>query len=325
MTDREAEFDRFLSKTEWKDWHANNLAGDASSRSYKRLSKDGKSIIAMDAPPDAAEDTRPFIEIVRYLCSVGLSAPVILAQDTAKGFLILEDLGQDDFASILRGSPFEETALYTAATDVLVHLRRQATPALKQMTPDVAGDMVRIVGEFYVDDSTLSDDLEAEITIAIANLCGLPDVIALRDYHAENLIWRSSEKGLARVGLLDFQDAFLAPDGYDLASLLRDARRDVSADCAETVLTHYAKMTAQPVSEVRDAIACLSVQRNLRILGVFARLIKVAGKQRYGAMLPRVWDHVMRDLDHPALGKLQGLVRKGIPNPSHPSIAKWAT
>jgi aminoglycoside/choline kinase family phosphotransferase len=155
---------------------------------------------------------------------------------------------------------------------------------------------------------------------ALANFAPDPTTLALRDYHAENLIWRPEHKGARRVGLLDFQDAFVAPAGYDLASLLRDARRDVASSVANETIDYFATRTkAGP--EFRTGLACLGVQRNLRILGVFARLATTMGKPRYLAFMPRVWGHILQDIENPNLTNLKQAVMDTVPAPT-PSYLK---
>ena len=148
-----------------------------------------------------------------------------------------------------------------------------------------------------------------------------PDTLALRDYHAENLIWRPELVGLARVGLLDFQDAFVAPLGYDLASLLRDARRDVPDDICAAMVAHFMAETGAG-ADFPAQLACLGAQRNLRILGVFARLAVEMGKTRYIPMIPRVWAQLQKDLAHPALSDLRAAVSDILPAPDAALLAR---
>jgi len=323
MVSRQSDIATFLHGTIWQDWATNKLPVDASARSYQRLTQGTESVILMDAPPDTGEDVRPFIKIANHLVDVGLSAPRILKMDVESGFLLLEDLGATDFATVLKNTPENDIDLYRTAADVLLHLRQGPAPDLTVMSPAVGGDMVRIVGEFYVSSKALADDLAHGVEVALASNCGPPEFMALRDFHAENLIWRPNQSDRARVGLLDFQDAFIAPDGYDLASLLRDARRDVRPQCADETIRYYAQKSGQTERTLKTALATLSVQRNLRILGVFGRLIQVQKKHRYIPMLPRVWAHIMQDLEHPALAHLQAIASKGIPDPTHSSITVW--
>lgn len=314
MPDRDVLITEFLAQTKWRDWDRSSIAGDASARSYHRLKQADDAVILMDAPPDNGEDTTPFAGMATFLTRHGLAPPQILAHDHANGFMVLTDLGQSDFAKWLTTHPADQPALYTAALDVLVHLQGvTAPPDLKRMTPQVGADMVCIVCKHYA--QVPADALQREMQRALETHAPIADTLALRDFHAENLIWRPHHHGHDRVGLLDFQDAFIAPAGYDLASLLRDARRDVAPALADELIRYFMGQTGA-ADGFRSQLACLGVQRNLRILGVFARLSKQMGKPRYLSFMPRVWDHILRDLADPALADLKQCVLDTLPPPT---------
>lgn len=312
MAERAALIRSFLAASPWADWAQAPLAGDASARRYWRLQKGAKSVILMDAPPATTGPSGPFVTIAHWLTSRALAAPEILAHDPKAGLMVLSDLGPTDFAATLEtATAAREAELYLAATDVLIHLRAAPPPAgLARMTPEQGAAMIGVLAH-YAPGADLGP-LQAALCQALTTFAPRADTLALRDFHAENLIWRAGADGLQRVGLLDFQDAFLAPDGYDLASLLRDARRDVSPATRSAVLAHYAAQTGAD-ARFETRIAVLGVQRNLRILGVFARLATEAGKPTYLRFLPRVWQHIMNDLTAPGLGDLHRLVCDTLP------------
>ena len=128
MSDRNSLRAGFIARAGWGDASERLLAGDASFRKYFRLTRGGNTIVVMDAPPPQ-EDVQPFVRIGRHLTHLGLSAPDILAEDPAHGFLLLEDLGDDTFARVLAAGG-DEGGLYTRATDVLVALHRVEDPEL---------------------------------------------------------------------------------------------------------------------------------------------------------------------------------------------------
>ena len=314
MSDRTSLIDGFLAGSAWQDWTRTPLAGDASARRYHRLTAGGHSVILMDAPPENGEDTVPFMQIAMLLRDAGFAAPDVLLHDTKNGLLLLSDLGTTDYAQWLRQHPSDETALYQSAATVLLKLEEVTPPPhLKRMTPSVGAEMVEIIGTHY--SHAPVKDLCTQVQKALEEFAPEPTVLALRDYHAENLIWRTDKTGIDQVGLLDFQDAFVAPPGYDLASLLRDARRDVSPAVISETITYFSART-KAKGPFRTSLACLGVQRNLRILGVFARLVSEFGKPRYSAFMPRVWAHIMEDLQDPALVTLRQAVMDLVPEPT---------
>jgi aminoglycoside/choline kinase family phosphotransferase len=315
MSDRTKQMTEFLAKTPWATWTQTPLAGDASSRRYLRLSDGENSAILMDANPKTGETTQTFTNIGQWIRSQSLCAPKVLLHDTKRGFLLLEDLGREDFARHLAAHPTHVTTLYTAATDILIQLDAAQPPEnLTAMTPEIGGEMVGMTAQWYgnPNQSQIVDEIAEHLT----QLCPIADTMALRDFHAENLIWRPNLEGTNRVGLLDYQDAFIAPRGYDLVSLLRDVRRRVDPSLGQAMNAYFIAKTGVD----RSALACLSVQRNLRILGVFSRLARRDQKLRYVSMIPHIWEMIILDLQHPALQKLQTCVATTLPAPENSAI-----
>lgn len=328
MTDRTALATAFLDRTEWAGVPRGLLAGDASNRRYERLTRaDGETAVLMDAPPEKGEDIAPFVHIAGYLCDIGLSAPRIMAQDNEHGFLLIEDLGDDLFARILERQPEIEKPLYETATDVLVTLHRARMPRLERYDAPLMTELAALAFTKYqnatigLDNDALTRFEQRFEDVLLQNLHG-PDVLIQRDYHAENLLWLPDRTGVARVGLLDFQDAMAGHCAYDLVSLLQDARRDVPPGLQEQMIRRYIAATGMDDHTYRTAYAVLGAQRNLRILGVFARLGTEYGKPHYIDLIPRVWAHLERDLDHPALAPVADLILTALPAPGPDILAR---
>lgn len=329
MSDRDALIARFLDQAGWGRAIRRPLAGDASFRHYDRLTLDGTTAVLMDAPPPK-EDVRPFLGIARHLSGLGYSAPAIMAADEALGLVLLEDLGDDLYTRVLKGANAErEMALYAAAIDLLADLHTRPAP------PDLARyDEARLLAEtelfldWYIPrrfgrtaEPAEREAYRATWRAVLPLAWRAPAALALRDYHADNLIWLSAVRqkagdptGFRRVGLLDFQDAIVAPFPYDLVSLLEDARRDVPMPIVEAMMMRY--LAARP--ELDEAIFCtayavLGAQRNVRILGIFSRLAVRDGKERYLGFLPRVWGLVERDLAHPSLAPVAAWFARAAP------------
>jgi hypothetical protein len=136
-----------------------------------------------------------------------------------------------------------------------------------------------------------------------------PPTWVLRDFHSPNLLWLAKHKGLARLGILDFQDAVLGPAAYDLASLLQDARVDVAETTELALLGRYLRRrsAADPSFDGTEFIriyVTLASQRASKILGIFARLDRRDGKPQYLRHMPRIWGYLQRSLAHPALAQL---------------------
>jgi aminoglycoside/choline kinase family phosphotransferase len=303
----------WIARSNWSTWKRDPIAGDASARRYERLVKDNETtVILMDAPPSTCGSQSSFVDIALHLRGLGLAAPQVFEWDDALGLMVIEDLGGVDFAQHLKRSQTDELSLYENAVDVLRALQSAPPPpGLNRMTPDIGADMIDIAFEWAATDKSV--ELETAIKTHINDLLNQvdpnPNVLSLRDYHAENLIWRPQHSELARVGLWDFQDALVTHATYDLASLLRDARRDVTPDLLNLLLPRLVQNKGD-LDQRRAAFHVIAVQRNLRILGIFNRLAQQDGKKTYLGLIPRVWAHLKTDLSTPACAMLAPLVQR---------------
>ena len=309
----------FLAQTGWDKSNRTALAGDASTRRYERLTLQDAPAVLMDAPPDGVDSVADFAKIARHLHSLSLSAPKILGEDAAQGFMLLEDLGDNLYPHQIAADPSSEQPLYEAATDVLLHLQSAAPPKdLPNLTAEDWAEAAALVIDFYrkavAGDADGRAEFVATLTDALIRHADGPRVLILRDYHAENLLWLPDRKGLARVGLLDFQLAQMGQPGYDLVSLLQDARRSVPVAIETAMINRFSKANGLDPDRFRTAYATLGAQRALRILGIFSKLAQ-QGKPRYIAMIPHVWAQLQRNLAHPALSDLQAVCAKWLPPP----------
>ena len=278
----------------------------------------------------AAGRVDAFVACAGYLRDLGLSAPRVIAADFGSGLAVLEDLGDDLYARLTEDG-VDETPLYDAAADVLVRLHAQPPPDVLHadgaVWPLLAYDAValKIGGDLFLEwlprlhpeldfgEAACSEWEAIWAPIRLAGESGA-SVFCHRDFHAENLIWLPRRVGPARVGLLDFQDAVRAHPAWDLSMLLHDARRDVSPEREQAVLSRY--FAARPDVDRGELIAsfhALGALNNARILGLFARLVVRDHKPRYKAFMPRLWRYLDRCLTDPALAGLAAWFERHMP------------
>ncbi|PCD76602.1 aminoglycoside phosphotransferase family protein [Pseudothioclava arenosa] len=322
MTARADEIDRFLTDAGWGSASRAALTGDASTRRYQRLRRGEDAAILMDAPPGG--DTPRFVEIAEWLLTQGYSAPRLFAQDALRGLLLLEDLGDGLIARLVAAHPDREAPLYRAITEFLLALHRHPAPSnLERLDGPRLGEMVTITAEWY---PCRSPETAAQLPALIRQVYeayAREDlVMCLRDFHAENIIWLPERAGVARLGLLDFQDAVAAHPAYDLVSALQDARREVSREVEHAEIRHYSSQIGIEQGRFEAIYALLGLQRSLRILGVFARLCKAGGKPQYVSLLPRSWAYIQRNLEHPALADLRAPMAAAYPAPDDELLQK---
>jgi aminoglycoside/choline kinase family phosphotransferase len=307
----------FLAAAGWAGAQVLPLAGDASFRRYFRVLGDGRRAVLMDAPPPH-EDPRPFIRVAEHLTGVGLAAPRILHRDLDLGLLLIEDFGDDRLRETLDADPAQEMGLYGGVVDVLVALHAHAPAAdLPVHGLDTWLDEVMLFPDWYGPAVDLTLDRDAfraawhQVLEPVAS-DGIAPVTVLRDFHAENIMLIDGGEGVARFGLLDFQDALVGHPAYDLASVLEDARRDVTPSVERAMIDAYVAATGRDVRFER-AYWALAAQRNMRILGVFCRLWKRDGKPGYRKFQPRMWGLFERDLAAPGLAPLKAWFDANVP------------
>jgi tRNA threonylcarbamoyl adenosine modification protein YjeE len=344
---------QFLSEAGYADAIRQRMAGDASTRSYARLVRDDGVVILMNSPrrPDGpavydgksysaavhlAEDVKPFVAIADGLRERGFSAPVIRHADLDAGFLITEDFGS---AGFIEGDPPRPiTARYQTATDTLAALHRQALPEilpLPQQTtytiPTFDTDALLVEAglmlEWYLPDRGVepTDDMRAEFVTMWRDLLAKPAAAektwVMRDFHSPNLIWLDERPDIAKVGIIDFQDAVLGPAAYDLVSLAQDARIDVPEQLELALLARYIRARRGSDDSFDPAgfaelYAIMSAQRNTRLLGTFARLNRRDGKPHYLRHQPRIWTYLNRSLAHPLLARVRAWYSAHVPPPA---------
>jgi aminoglycoside/choline kinase family phosphotransferase len=322
-----ADAPRFLESCGWSGARIEPLAGDASFRRYFRVIGAGRSAVRMDAPPPH-EDPRPFVAVAEWLSSMGLSAPEIIARDLDRGLLLLDDFGDERLRETLDEEPARERELYELATDVLIHLHgRPPMTGLPVHGPAEWLDELMLFPDWYCAALDLAVDVEgyraawSDVLEPVA-ADGLGPVTVLRDYHAENVMLIGGREGIARVGLLDFQDARVGHPAYDLASVLEDARRDVPQEIERAMIDRYVAATGHGAAFER-AYWTLAAQRNTRILGVFTRLWKRDNKPHYTNFQPRMWGLLERDLACPELTPVRAWFDANVA-PEH-RAAPWST
>jgi N-acetylmuramate 1-kinase len=343
---------QFLDGAGYADAKRLRMPGDASTRSYARLVRDDGVVILMNAPrrPDGpaiydgnsysaavhlAQDVKPFVAIDNGLRARGFSAPSIDYADLDAGFLITEDFGT---AGFVEGDPPRPVAeRYESAVDMLAALHRQSLPETLPLAPQITYAMpifdtdallveVGLMLEWYMPDrgAEPTNNTRAEFAMMWRDLLSKPASAArtwvLRDFHSPNLIWLGDRSDIARVGIIDFQDAVLGPAAYDLVSLLQDARVDVPEQLELALLTRYIKArrasddTFDPAG-FAELYAIMSGQRNTRLLGTFARLNRRDGKPQYLRHQPRIWTYLTRSLAHPVLSRARAWYSAHVPPP----------
>jgi tRNA threonylcarbamoyl adenosine modification protein YjeE len=349
--DRMASTRQFIAESGYSVALRARVTGDASTRSYERLALGDKHAILMNSPRRAdgppvrdgkpysaiahlADSVIPFAAMANGLRERGFSAPAIHHADLEQGLLIIEDLGEELVVTGDPPAPIRER--YETAVDALLMLHEQRLPDVLPVAPKVEHHIPYYdMSAFLIEVELLLDWFLPRLKVAIPDseresfraqwrellqpaIDARPTWV-LRDFHSPNLLWLPRRSGIARLGVLDFQDAVMGPPAYDLASLLQDARVDVPEQTELALLGRYVRGRRQadpdfdPTQFIRIYVT-LAAQRASKILGIFARLDMRDGKPQYLRHLPRVWGYLQRSLSHPALESLNAWYIAHVPS-----------
>ena len=293
------EYRSFLSAHDWSFGDLIPISPDASNRRYFRIVGPDGSAILMDAQRESLQSFDSFQKISKYLNDIGLSAPKIFATDRAEKLMLIQDLGERTFAQDFALDKTLEAERYTAAISMLCHLQNAKGITLPVATPKSLVDMLNPffqVPEVAACTDKSQSKLQTQLYDLFDSALTHNTCFSLRDCHVENLIWMANTQNVSRVGILDFQDAFNCDPCYDLVSLLWDVRRDLDTKLREKLLNAYADEKGINPLQLIPSINALKLQRNLRILGIFDRLID-QGKTKYSAFIPRTLNYIHQTLE----------------------------
>ncbi len=323
------------------------LQGDASTRRFERVRMGAASAVLMDwpkptAPPlrDSraafrAQDVDAFLAVDAALRGIGLSAPEIIAADRDTGLLLMEDFGSTGV--VADGEPDPER--YGVAIDLVAAIHaaprpdvlpvpgggehRLLTLAAKVLTADLT-----LFADWYVPhvlgrplDRSAAESFAAIWAALFARLADAEASWVLFDMQSPNLFWLPERREIARIGLIDFQDMFIGPAAYDVASLCQDARVTIPVDVEAALRERYVALRRAggrrfDAESFAATYAILGAARTLKNMGVFARQADHLGKAQYLQHLPRMDDYLKRNLKHSVLSDLAVWYERHLPLPS---------
>ncbi|MEA1227828.1 phosphotransferase [Acinetobacter sp. IRS14] len=278
------------------------LAGDASFRRYARIQLQNKTYMLMDAPPEK-EDCVPFVTIDEFFAGHGVRVPQIVAKDLAQGFLLLEDFGDVLLSTLLNDETVDK--YYEQSFKQLIQLQSiDGTNQFPAYSYEKLMSEMQLLTEWMLPSLAIQPTAEQKKTIDDAfdflarAAVAQPQVIVHRDFHSRNLMKIENE---LELGVIDFQDAVIGADTYDLISITRDAYVQWNAEHVyEWFRTFYdllpesAKQNRSFEQFKRDA-DLMAIQRHIKILGIFVRLFERDGKSGYLKDLPRVMWYLLEE------------------------------
>lgn len=280
----------------------NFLPGDASFRRYARIRLNNKTFMLMDAPPEK-EDCVPFVTIDQFFDTHGVRVPHIVAKNLQQGFLLLEDFGDVLLSTLLNDDTVD--AYYAQSFKQLIEL--QAIDGVKQF-PEYSYEKLLsemqlltdwMLPSLHIEPSKEEQALIKRTFAILANAAlAQPQVIVHRDFHSRNLM---KIEGETELGVIDFQDAVIGADTYDLISITRDAYVQWNADQVYAWFKVFYDLLPETAKQDRDFeqfkrdADLMAIQRHIKILGIFVRLFERDGKTGYLKDLPRVMWYLLEE------------------------------
>lgn len=278
------------------------LAGDASFRRYARIKLNNKTFMLMDAPPEK-EDCGPFVTIDEFFAAHGVRVPKIVAKDLTQGFLLLEDFGDVLLSTLLNDQTVDD--YYAQCFKQLIQLQDiDGTAHFPEYSYDKLISEMELLTDWLLPalqiQPTAEESALIKRTFAILANAALaqPQVIVHRDFHSRNLMKINDD---TELGVIDFQDAVIGADTYDLISITRDAYVQWNAERVYRWFKMFYDLLPAASKQDRDFeqfkkdADMMAIQRHIKILGIFVRLFERDGKSGYLKDLPRVMWYLLEE------------------------------
>ena len=288
----------FLVRNKISDYKLEQIKSDASFREYYRV--ENKRLLIMHAPREKGESLINFEKINKILSSINLSVSKIYDIDYENNLMLIEDFGNDIFSKIL--NPNNERDLYQKSIELLSFIHNHSnleTYHVEKYSFEILINESELFIEWYLEKHlklivSSSEKVEFRNILEkhFKSLSLEKNTLVLRDFHVDNLIYLENRNGIKQLGLIDYQDALLGSVAYDLASLVEDVRRPIKEELKYSLIEIYSKSIFVDQNELQREIDFYSIQRNLKIIGIFSRLKYRDNKMNYFPMIEVAWSFI---------------------------------
>ncbi len=308
--------DIFLNENNLANCLIKPIPQDASNRRYYRINN--KNLLLMISK-SVENRNYEFIKISKYLRTIGLSSPEIIKTNHEKGFFLIEDFGDLTFNKAIRNNISEEL-LYTNAINCLSIIHNaNITIDLPIYNYKFLINEVNLFPEWYLKEINIkaNDNILKEWEIAWIKILKKlnNNKLVLRDFHADNLFWLPDRSNIGKIGLIDFQDALIGNEAYDIASLLEDVRRDVSKKTKEISIQKFIDVNnINNKKEFMQNYYILTAQRNAKIVGIFIKLARKDKKLHYLKLVNKAMKIFLESAKKADLSDILVWIENYIPN-----------
>jgi len=305
------------------------IAGDASFRKFYRIILNKKSKIIVSAQKEKYKNLISYVAINKFLRKNNILAPKLIAHNYQKGIIIIEDFGNNTFNKILFKKK-NKINTYKKIVDLLLKIQK-IKPKTKVKNIGYNSHIIKKYSKKYLfQESNLFFDWylplflnkkkvlkikkkSNKLLLKIYNKLNFPNSYFVhRDFHVENLM-----KVKNKIGVIDSQDALIGHPAYDLVSLIDDVRIKTSNNLKEKIYNYYLRKTfkiyRKNSKDFFDDFRILSVQRSLKIIGIFSRLFVRDGKKKYIKLIPYTWQLLEMRMDSKIFSELKKIFKTHIP------------
>ena len=291
-----------LIRNKISDYKLEQIRSDASFREYYRVL--GKNLLIMHAPKDKGESLVNFEKINKVLSSINLSVSKIYDADYQNDLLLIEDFGNDIFSTKLNHN--NEKDLYEKAINLLSIIHNNSdleVQNLKKYNFEILLNESLLFIEWYLEkhlklnlNNSEKNEFQNILERQFNSLTLKQNSLVLRDFHVDNLIYLDDRDGINQLGLIDYQDALVGSSVYDFTSLIEDVRHPIQDDLKNSLVETFSKLISVDQNELKRGISFYSIQRNLKIVGIFSRLKYRDDKKNYFPMIEVAWGFIKNHL-----------------------------
>ena len=292
----------FLIRNKISNYKLEQIRSDASFREYYRVL--GKNLLIMHAPKDKGESLVNFEKINKVLSSINLSVSKIYDADYQNDLLLIEDFGNDIFSTKLNHN--NEKDLYEKAINLLSIIHNNSdleVQNLKKYNFEILLNESQLFIEWYLEkhlklnlNNSEKNEFQNILERQFNSLTLKQNSLVLRDFHVDNLIYLDDRDGINQLGLIDYQDALVGSSVYDFTSLIEDVRHPIQDDLKNSLVETFSKLISVDQNELKRGISFYSIQRNLKIVGIFSRLKYRDDKKNYFPMIEVAWGFIKNHL-----------------------------
>jgi len=314
----------FLKKNYLENYKIKEIKGDASFRKYFRIYNKNKSYILASAETEKKSNILNYVLINKFLNKQSIKAPIVLDFEYKSGLALLEDFGNKTYLQLVKNSK-NKLYIYKSLIKFLVKLQRINFKTnifrFQKYNFKILKKEIDLFFVWYlpyiakIKNSPKIIRLRKLLLIILKNNFIKNNYFVHRDFHIANLM----ESGLAsknKIGIIDTQDALIGSRAYDIVSLIDDVRIKTTPDLKEKLLDYYLSLAKKEknfdIKQFKKEFSILSVQRAMKIIGIFSRLFKRDRKNGYLKLIPYTWTILNKRLEDPIFKEVRVIINQQI-------------